>query len=112
VSCVVLLCKGMIEYLNKWAYVYVGLYGFGYIEAGKNVFQLFEQKGWTVVITDDLTDNVLFMVSIGVGLLTGLISMAIAAADQNLLAGINLGGSDATAGFMYVHHVISNQRGI
>ena len=33
---------------------FVGLYGFSYIEAGKNVFQLFQQKGWTVIITDDL----------------------------------------------------------
>jgi Plasma-membrane choline transporter len=83
--------------------VYVGLYGFGYVEAGRNVIQLFEQKGWTVIITDDLADNVLSMMSVGVGLITGLIGMIAAANDPNLLAGLELAnGGTGTAGFMYV----------
>jgi hypothetical protein len=100
IDCILGCIEDIIEYLNKWAYVYVGLYGFGYLEAGRNVIQLFEQKGWTVIISDDLCDRVLFMVSVGVGLLTGLIGLALAAADGNLLAGLDLGGSDATAGFV------------
>lgn len=41
---------GIIEYLNKWAYVYVGLYGYSYLEAGRNVITLFENKGWTAIV--------------------------------------------------------------
>lgn len=32
--------------------VYVGVYGYGYIEAGKNVFQLFHNRGWEAIIAD------------------------------------------------------------
>jgi len=99
-DCILACIQDIVEYLNKWAYVYIGLYGFGYIEAGRNVFQLFEQKGWTVIITDDLADNVLFMVSVGVGLLTGLVGMVLAIADPNLLAGVGLGESAGSGGFI------------
>eukprot|EP00538_Stauroneis_constricta_P002441 CAMPEP_0119548552 /NCGR_PEP_ID=MMETSP1352-20130426/2446_1 /TAXON_ID=265584 /ORGANISM="Stauroneis constricta, Strain CCMP1120" /LENGTH=481 /DNA_ID=CAMNT_0007593859 /DNA_START=94 /DNA_END=1539 /DNA_ORIENTATION=- len=77
--------EAIIEYINKWAYVYVGLYGFNYLEAGRNVMQLFQAKGFTVIITDDLADNVLTMVSMGIGLCTGIITMLLALADRNLL---------------------------
>ena len=88
IDCILGCIQGIIEYVNKWAYVYVGLYGYSYIEAGKNVMQLFQSKGWTAIITDDLVDNVLFMVSIGIGLISGLIAMLIAEVDRQLLAGI------------------------
>jgi len=86
-ECQVLLClvdcllgclEEIIEYFNKWAYVYVGLYGYSYLEAGKNVMQLFQNKGWTTIITDDLVENVLFMVSVGIGLITGLLGYGMA----------------------------------
>ena len=82
------------------AYVYVGVYGFPYLEAGRNVIQLFEDKGWTVVVTDDLCDRVLFMVSLGVGFLTGLVGWAVAATDENLLAGLDLGDGSGLGGFV------------
>eukprot|EP00339_Tiarina_fusa_P004999 CAMPEP_0117064156 /NCGR_PEP_ID=MMETSP0472-20121206/44798_1 /TAXON_ID=693140 ORGANISM="Tiarina fusus, Strain LIS" /NCGR_SAMPLE_ID=MMETSP0472 /ASSEMBLY_ACC=CAM_ASM_000603 /LENGTH=488 /DNA_ID=CAMNT_0004784167 /DNA_START=43 /DNA_END=1509 /DNA_ORIENTATION=+ len=100
IDCILACIQDIIEYLNKWAYVYVGLYGFGYMEAGKSVFQLFQQKGWTVIISDDLCDRVLFMVSLAVGFLSGLISLALAAADPNLLAALQLEGGVGTAGFI------------
>merc|ERR1712032_740012 len=37
VSCILGCIGDILEYFNKWAYVYVGLYGYGYIDAGKNV---------------------------------------------------------------------------
>jgi len=96
-DCQILLCitdcilgciEGILEYLNKWAYVYVGLYGYGYIDAGRNVMTLFQHKGWDVIITDNLVDNVLFMVSLVIGLVTGFLGMLISGLDKNLLAGL------------------------
>lgn len=84
------ITEGIIEYLNRWAYTYVGLYGFSYITAGRNVFQLFQNKGWTVIITDDLADNVLFMVSVGIGMASGLIGMFMGLANPNFLDGLGL----------------------
>merc|ERR1712008_375866 len=99
IDCILGCIQDILEYINKWAYVYVGLYGFGYIEAGKNVLELFRSKGWDVIIADDLCERVLFMVSLGVGVLTGLIGLICVVLDQNLLAGFDLGDSNASAGF-------------
>lgn len=82
------------------AYVYVGVYGYPYLEAGRNVIQLFQNKGWSVIITDDLCDRVLFMVSLGVGFLTGIVGWAAAATNQNLLAGLDLGDGTGLGGFV------------
>lgn len=58
IQCILACIQGIIEELNRWAYVYCGIYGFSYLEAGRNVIQLFKAKGWTAIITDDLADNV------------------------------------------------------
>jgi hypothetical protein len=76
------------------------LYGFNYFDAGKNVIQLFQNKGWTVIITDDLADNVLFMVSVGVGMVTGLIGLIMTMINPNLLKFLELGDATAQGGFM------------
>lgn len=88
IQCILHLIEDIIDYFNRWAYVYVGLYGFGYIEAGRNVFQLFAQKGWSIVITDDLNDRVLLMMSLSVGVVTGIIGTLAAMIDQNLFGDI------------------------
>jgi len=99
IDCILGCIESIVEYFNKWAYVYVGLYGYSYLDAGRNVITLFQNKGWTSIITDDLTDNVLFMVSVGIGLLTGLVGLVIANLDQNLFA--NMGFDDpGSVGFV------------
>jgi len=75
VDCILSCLQSILEYFNKWAFVYVGLYGYGYCEAGKNVIQLFKDRGWEAIIADDLVGMVLFMVSLIVGLVTGGIAM-------------------------------------
>lgn len=64
-------CVNRFAYFYSLAFVYVGLYGYGYCEAGKSVIQLFKDRGWEAIIADDLVGMVLFMVSLIVGLLTG-----------------------------------------
>ena len=39
------------------AFVYVSLYGYSYLEAGKNVITLFKNRGWEAIIADDLISN-------------------------------------------------------
>jgi hypothetical protein len=99
IDCILACIQGIIEYLNKWAYVYVGLYGYSYLEAGRNVITLFQNKGWTAIITDDLTDNVLTMVSVGIGLVAGIVGWILGKMDGNLFA--DIGYDDAgSAGFV------------
>jgi len=97
-ECILSCIRDLVEYFNKWAYVYVGLYGFGYIEAGRNVIQLFQRKGWTVLITDDLNDRVLMMMSLGVGALTGIVGILASMADANLLGFVDEGAEGYALG--------------
>lgn len=76
-DCLVSCLESLVKYFNKWAYIYVGLYGYSFIEASKNVFTLFQNRGWTAIIADNLVDTVLAMVCVCVGLLTGIIGLAI-----------------------------------
>jgi len=79
-ECILGCIEWLVEYFNKWAFVYVGLYGYSFMDAGKNVMTLFRSRGWTTIITDNLIDNVLAMVSVGVGILTGVLSIVVASA--------------------------------
>ena len=51
--------------------VYIGLYGYDYLTAGKKVMDLFRSRGWTAIINDDLVLRVLLLMSIVIGILTG-----------------------------------------
>jgi Plasma-membrane choline transporter len=66
-----------VEYFNKWAFIYVGIYGMPYIKAGKSVIELFQSRGWEAVIADDLVGSALFLVSLIVGLIMGGIAIGI-----------------------------------
>jgi len=74
-DCIIGCLQGLVEYFNKWAFIYVGLYGYGYIEAGKNVMTLFKDRGWDAIIADDLVGMVLSMLSLVVGIITGVVSL-------------------------------------
>ncbi|KAI2497093.1 choline transporter-like protein [Fragilaria crotonensis] len=76
-ECILGCLQSLVEYFNKWAFIYVGLYGYSYLEAGKNVITLFKNRGWDAIIADDLIGNVLFLVSIIVGGLTGVVGIIV-----------------------------------
>ena len=83
-ECILGCLQSILEYFNKWAFVYVGLYGYSYIEAGKNVFTLFKNRGWEAIIADDLVSNVFFFISLVVGLICAGIGYAF---NENSLDG-------------------------
>lgn len=62
--------------------VYVGLYGYGYMEAGKNVFTLFRNRGWEAIIADDLVSNTLLLVSLVVGAMIGCVALVVEATSD------------------------------
>ncbi len=67
----------LLQYFNKWAFVCVGLYGYGYIEAGKSVMTLFKNRGWEAIIADDIVGTVFFILSLFVGGLCSVIGYGI-----------------------------------
>jgi hypothetical protein len=52
-----------------------GIYGYGYIEACKNVFTLFKDRGWEAIIADNLVGNTLGLLSLIVGGVMGGIAV-------------------------------------
>lgn len=50
--------------------------------------QLFEHKGWTSIISDDLADNVLFMISVTIGLGSGIVGMIAAVMSNNAFSSL------------------------
>eukprot|EP00934_Nitzschia_sp_Nitz4_P007347 Nitzschia sp. Nitz4//scaffold145_size56662//31762//33411//NITZ4_006560-RA/size56662-processed-gene-0.29-mRNA-1//-1//CDS//3329536586//7337//frame0 len=86
-DCILGILESIAEYFNRWAFVYVGLYGYSYMDASKNVLTLFEQRGWSTIISDNLAARVLGMVSFAVGVGTGLLGALVAG-----LVGLASGG--------------------
>mmetsp|Transcript_45140 Transcript_45140/g.51074 ORF Transcript_45140/g.51074 Transcript_45140/m.51074 type:complete len:551 (+) Transcript_45140:216-1868(+) len=80
IECILRMISRIAIYFNRWAYCYVGLYGFDYISSGKKAMELFQARGWTIIITDNLVHRSLALVSIVIGALSGIICMLVAKA--------------------------------
>ena len=76
-ECLLACLRNILEFINDWAFVYIGLYGYGFVDAAKNVFQLFQSRGWTTLITNALVVRTLNLVMILVAAATGFVSMAV-----------------------------------
>eukprot|EP00804_Cyclotella_cryptica_P030708 CCRYP_009124-RB/>CCRYP_009124-RB protein AED:0.05 eAED:0.05 QI:233/1/1/1/1/1/4/588/512 len=75
VHCILAYIEALVQYFNKWAYIYVGLYGYSYIDAGKRVANLFKTRGWQTIIADNLVNRLLGIISLTIGLLTGVCTL-------------------------------------
>lgn len=80
-DCIIGCMETILEVFNKWAFVYIGLYGYNFVESAKNVMILFRARGWTAIVTDYIVDRVLTLVSsligVAVGAFAALISYAV-----------------------------------
>jgi len=72
---------GLADSFTPWAFTYVGLYHYGLKEAGHKANQLFDTRGWTRIVSDDLIPSVLTMVSLVIGGLTGSFAVILQALD-------------------------------
>jgi hypothetical protein len=70
-ECLARFLEDIINYFNQWAYCYVGIYGFSYLESGRKVWELFEMRGWTAIVTNNLVGYTLGFTTFVVGLGTG-----------------------------------------
>ena len=76
-ECLVSCIDGLAESFNPWAFTYVGLYGYGFLEAGHLATELFHRRGWSMIVTDDLIPNVLYILSLVIGGVTGLFAVLV-----------------------------------
>lgn len=82
-ECIIGCLASLLEYFNKWAFIYVGVYGFSYIESGKSVMQLFADRGWDAIIADDLVGGAIFLTCIIIGLIIGALGVGYATFDED-----------------------------
>lgn len=97
-ECILGFLERLVTYFNKWAYVYIGLYGYDFLTAGKKVIALFVDRGWTAIINDDLVVRVLTLVSIVIGLLTGCVGLLLASVRPGWVD--EFGGSSTAVAFL------------
>ena len=59
--CFLNILERLIRYFNRYAYVYVALYGTTFVQSGKRVWALIKDRGFSAVINDDIIGGVLFL---------------------------------------------------
>ena len=69
-DCIAELMEDLLRAFNQWAYIFVGLYGYSYVESGKRVMELFRARGFTAIITDNLVSYVLGFTTFMIALTT------------------------------------------
>jgi hypothetical protein len=96
-ECILGCLQSILQYFNKWAFVYVGVYGNSYLESGKAVMGLFSNRGWDAIIADDLVGGAIFLTCVIIGLIIGGLGVAYASLDSTFN---NLAGSSLTVAFI------------
>ena len=55
-QCILRCLEDIIKYFNRWASCYIGIYGDSFCVAGKRVYELFQNRGLSMILTDDLIE--------------------------------------------------------
>ncbi|RQM29073.1 hypothetical protein B5M09_002014 [Aphanomyces astaci] len=74
-QCILGCLQSLMETFNRWAFVYVGIYGYKFMDAGRAVMQLFHDRGFDAIINDDLVGTALTFAAFGVGCLCALLGL-------------------------------------
>lgn len=74
---------GAIANFHDWTYTYIGLYDLTFIEAGRNVRDLFRHVGWTSMLADNIVGGICIMMSLSVGVLSAVAAMLVVMTNQN-----------------------------
>ncbi|CAF4118299.1 unnamed protein product [Rotaria sordida] len=73
-GCIFRPIKRAISYFNEWTFIYSTLTGQGYPQASRSFTELFQKRGWTVTINDNLIETSFLISNIGIGIASALIS--------------------------------------
>jgi Plasma-membrane choline transporter len=85
-SCLASFIDTVAAGCNSWAFTYIGMYHYGFLDAGYNATELFERRGWSTIVSDDLVPNVLFFTSLVIGGATGCFAHLISVTDELVLS--------------------------
>ena len=54
------------------------MYGYDYLTSGRKALELFQERGWTTIINDNLVGRCLILICMVIGAVTGLVAMLLA----------------------------------
>ncbi|KAI1297784.1 putative choline transporter, neither null mutation nor overexpression affects choline transport [Mortierella claussenii] len=74
IDCLLACIQGIAEYINKYAFAQVAIYGKPYLQAAKDTWTILQDRGVEQIINDNLIGNVWGMAGILGGVLSGLAS--------------------------------------
>ncbi|KAJ1444742.1 plasma-membrane choline transporter-domain-containing protein [Pelagophyceae sp. CCMP2097] len=75
VGCCLGCCGAVMDYFNKYAFVYVGIHGYSFLYAGRQVVGLMSQQGMTAIGMDYFVETVLSLFAVGIGLLNAVFGL-------------------------------------
>jgi hypothetical protein len=88
-SCLTSCVDSLADRYNPWAFTYVGLYGYGLADAGLHSTELFDKRGWSTIVSDDLVPKILLMTSLVIGGITGCFAHLIENIESLSLTSLN-----------------------
>ncbi|KAG0264711.1 putative choline transporter, neither null mutation nor overexpression affects choline transport [Linnemannia exigua] len=72
IDCLLACLQGIAEFINKYAFAQVAIYGKGYMQAARDTWTIIQDRGIEQIINDNLIGNVWGMASLFSGFLSGL----------------------------------------
>ena len=88
-TCLTSCVDALADRFNPFALTYVGLYGYNLTDAGLHATELFEKRGWTVIVSDDLVPNVMLMTCLVIAGVTGCFAHIIDNMESLALTSLN-----------------------
>jgi len=90
-ECIVTSIDMLFSEFHEFAFIYVGMYGYSFFDAGKQANRLFEKRGWTEIVDNDLLNNLLTIVSLVIGGTCGWIAIVVESSDRPALVSFCIG---------------------
>jgi len=110
IQCILACIQGIVQYINKFAYIYVAMHGYSFCKAARECFELVSRNFFSAVIMDTITGFVLF---VGKALFTALCTIIVVAvldAQHRPLTAVTLGLTIVLS--FSVLHIISHVVGV
>jgi len=79
-DCLLSCIESALAFMNKFAFTYIAIYGGNFCDGGSSVWNLIKERGFDLIINDDLTETVFFTIAlfngITVAVIVGLLAWA------------------------------------
>jgi hypothetical protein len=109
-QCILGCIQGIVQYINKFAYIHIAMHGYSFCKAAKECFELISRNFFSAVIMDTITGFVLFVGKALFTALSAIITIAIMDASHRHLSYVTLGLTIILS--FAVLHIISHVIGV